>query len=162
LLTPQSSRITVSPTGALAPKKFYASTSTKAVLSDKHIKKPDQLESPEYWNAFDSKKGTSNANTSHFDIVKESIKELGFSGHPNDLPRSFLLAIANRFSRVQVEPFKSPVTFGNIDSLPLFFIGAHMFPTTIWQQFAVTHKALVTKKSAPLGVIAKSSKSFAK
>jgi hypothetical protein len=146
----------VSPTGALAPKKFYASAYTKAVLSDDPIKKPDRLDSPEYWNAFETKKGASNVG--HFDIVKESIKELGFSGHPRDLPKSFLLSVANRFSRAQVEPFKSTATFGNKDSLPLFFIGAHMFPTAIWQRFAVTHKALVSQKTARLGVIAKSSK----
>jgi hypothetical protein len=90
--------------------------------------------------------------THGFDAVKEFIKQLGLTTHPKDLPRSFLLAVANKFTPLQVERFETT------KQPPLFLIGEHMFPTTIWQRFAVTHSALVTEENPSLGAVAKSSK----
>lgn len=117
-------KITVSPTGTFVPKKFYGSPSTKIVLSEAPIKDGNKL----YWNAFETNKRVSG----HFDVVTE---ELGFSGRPIDLPKSFLLAVANRFSRIQVESFKSTSRIANENPLPLIFIGLDMFPAIISQRF---------------------------
>lgn len=128
------------------------------MLSDRHtdIEEPDQLDTPDYWSAFDPKNSTNK--TSHFDMLKQSMKELGFTGHLRDLPKSFLLAVANRLSRIQAESFKSSSARMGGDSIPLFFIGAQVFPSTIWQRFMEAHKAIVTPMNAPIEAIAKSSK----
>jgi hypothetical protein len=131
-------KISVIPTRALAPKKFYARSSTDAIAAEEYVEETNKL----YWDAFNTRKDANG----HFDMVSQTIKEFGFSGCSIELPVSFLLAISNRFSLVQVEQFKYAARVANENPLPLFLFGLDMFASEIFRRL---------HGSVPVGTIAK-------
>ncbi|KAF2735911.1 hypothetical protein EJ04DRAFT_511370 [Polyplosphaeria fusca] len=60
------------------------------------------------------------------------IKELGFSGDDiSSLPRSFIIAVNNRFTRDDLARFQEDAELNFSHSLPYFFSGSFIFPSCL-------------------------------
>lgn len=65
------------------------------------------------------------------DSLRKTLADMGFTTLPSALPKSFLRAAANRFTKEQVEQFTADLKLGYNNPLPYFVCGSFMFPATL-------------------------------
>ncbi|KAF2270019.1 hypothetical protein CC78DRAFT_528533 [Lojkania enalia] len=79
----------------------------------------------------------------------EILKEIGYSGPPSKLPRSFLIAINNRFAPEDLAKFKEDAELNFSHALPYFFSGSFIFPSCLRSATDGTTLLSIAKSMTP-------------
>ena len=74
---------------------------------------------------------------------------MGFFGDPDKLPKSFRVAVKNRFTRQQVEDIYADLRLAFSHTRPFFFVGAYMFPSTVRLKTRGTSLRSIAKNMTP-------------
>ena len=76
-------------------------------------------------------------------------RSMGFFGDPDKLPKSFRIAVNNRFTRRQIEDIYADLRLAFSHTRPFFFVGAYIFPSTVRLKTRGTSLRSIAKNMTP-------------